>query len=70
KNETFRQGLFSKRILRQKGDVLIVAFDTSTVSTYSENQNDARYGFNNDKDRRKTIKLLALYASETNEPLG
>ena len=70
KNETFRQGLFSKRILRQKGDVLIVAFDTSTVSTYSENQNDARYGFNKDKDGRKTIKLLALYASETNEPLG
>lgn len=70
RNEDFRQGLFSKRMLRQPADVLVVAFDASTVSTYSENQNDARYGFNKDKDGRKTIKLLALYSSETNEPLG
>ena len=69
-NEEFRQGLFSKRMLRQKEDVLVVAFDASTASTYSENQNDARYGFNKDKDGRKTIKLLALYSSENNEPLG
>ncbi len=70
RNEEFRQGLFSKRMLRQKEDVLVVAFDASTVSTYSENQNDARYGFNKDKDGLKTIKLLALYSSENNEPLG
>lgn len=70
RNESFRQGLFAKRMLRQKEDVLIIAYDASTVSTYSENQNDARYGFNKDKDGLKTIKLLSLYSSETNEPLG
>ena len=69
-DESFRQGLFSKRILRQEDEILIVAFDASTVSTYSENQADARYGFNKDKDGLKTIKLLALYESEKNEPLG
>ena len=69
-NETFRQGLFTRRMHRQDGEVLIVAYDASTVSTYSGNQIDARYGFNKDKDGRKTIKLLALYESEKNEPLG
>ena len=68
--EDFRQGLFAKRMLRQKDEVLIVAYDGSTVSTYSENQIDARYGFNKDNDGLKTIKLLSLYSSETNEPLG
>ena len=69
-NEEFRQGLFSRRMLRQKEDVLIVAYDATTVSTYSNNQSDARYGFNKDKDGLKTIKLLSLYSSENNEPLG
>lgn len=69
-DETFRQGLFACRMLRQEGEILIIAFDASTVSTYSENQIDARYGFNKDKDGLKTIKMLALYASEKNEPLG
>ena len=69
-DESFRQGLFSKRILRQEDEILIVAFDASTVSTYSENQADAGYGFNKDKDGLKTVKLLALYESEKNEPLG
>ena len=54
-DETFRQGLFAKRILRQEGEILIVAFDASAVSTYSENQTDARYRFNKDKDGLKTM---------------
>ena len=70
KSEAFRQGLFAKRMQRQKDDVLIVAYDATTVSTYSNNQIDARFGFNKDKDGLKTIKLLALYSSENNEALG
>ena len=70
-NETFRQSLFQRRFDRQGGDgSLVVAFDGSTVSTYSENQVDARYGFNKDGDGLPTIKWLAFYASESCEPLA
>ena len=70
-DETFRQSLFRKRFDRQPGKhELVVAFDGSTVSTYSENQVDARYGFNKDSDGLPTIKWLSLYASESCEPLA
>ena len=69
-NETFRQKLFARRISRITSDVLIAAYDSTTVSTYSEKQNEARYGFNKEKNGLKTIKLLALYDSETNNPLS
>lgn len=70
-DEAFRQSLFQARFRRQPaGDALVVAFDGSTVSTYSENQNEARYGFNKDSDGLPTIKWLALYASESCEPLA
>lgn len=70
-DETFRQSLFQARFHRQEGkDALVVAFDGSTVSTYSENQNEARYGFNKASDGLPTIKWLALYASESCEPLA
>jgi len=70
-DETFRQSLFQARFRRQPGKgALIVAFNGSTVSTYSENQNEARYGFNKASDGLPTIKWLALYASESCEPLA
>lgn len=70
-DETFRQSLFQARFNRQEGEgALVVAFDGSTVSTYSENQNEARYGFNKASDGLPTIKWLALYASESCEPLA
>ena len=70
-DETFRQSLFQKRFDRQSGEgSLVVAFDGSTVSTYSENQVDARYGYNKDGDGLPTIKWLAFYASESCEPLA
>lgn len=70
-DETFRQSLFQARFRRQpRKDALVVAFDGSTVSTYSKNQNEARYGFNKASDGLPTIKWLALYASESCEPLA
>ncbi len=62
-NETFRQQLFQRRFDRQPQDRLVVAVDGSTVSTYSENQAAARYGFNKAGDGLPTIKWMDLYAS-------
>lgn len=69
-NETFRQQLFQLRFDRQPPDEIVVAVDGSTVSTYSENQISARYGFNKADDGLPTIKWLDLYASRTHEPLA
>ena len=69
-DETFRQSLFQRRFMRQPDGTLIIAFDGSTVSTYSKNQNEARYGYSKTKDGLPTIKWLALYASESCEPLA
>lgn len=68
-NETFRQKLFYERCRQLKKHPLI-AFDSTTSSTYSENQLDARYGFNKDKDGLKTIKYLTLYSVEDHQPIA
>lgn len=47
-----------------------LAYDSSTISTYSTNQIEARYGFNKASDGLKTIKLLTLYSIETRQPLA
>jgi transposase len=48
----------------------VLAFDSTTISTYSENQSDARRGFNKDGDGLNTIKLLTLYSVKGREPLA
>ena len=68
-DETFRQKLFYERC-RQLGDHPLIAFDSTTSSTYSENQVDARYGFNKEKDGMKTIKYLTLYSIECHQPIA
>lgn len=68
-DETLQQNYFSKRCESlPKGDAL--AYDSSTISTYSENQTDARYGFNKAHDGLKTIKLLTLYSIESRQPIA
>jgi transposase len=60
---------FSSRAARlDKSPVL--AFDSTTISTYSENQSEARRGFNKDGDGLNTIKLLTLYSVKDREPLA
>ena len=68
-DETLQQKFFSKRCESlPKGDAL--AYDSSTISTYSEQQTDARYGFNKAHDGLKTIKLLTLYSIESRQPIA
>lgn len=68
-DETFRQRLFHERY-QQLGSHPLIAFDSTTESTYSENQIDARYGFNKDKDGLKTIKYLTLYSIDNRQPIA
>ena len=69
RNEGGVQRYFSSRAARlDKSPVL--AFDSTTISTYSENQSDARRGFNKDGDGLNTIKLLTLYSVKDREPLA
>lgn len=62
------QRYFSARAVRL-GDSPVLAFDSTTISTYSENQSEARQGFNKDRDRLNTIKLLTLYSVKSREPM-
>jgi len=68
-NENSVQQYFSHR-----AEVLdtqpVLAFDSTTVSTYSENQIETRRGFNKDKDGLNTIKLLTLYSVKDHEPIA
>jgi len=68
-DETLQQSYFANRCATIK-DKAILAYDSTTVSTYSENQIEARYGYNKDDDGLKTIKYLALYSIETRQPVG
>ena len=69
RNEEGVQSYFSARTSRM-GDSPVLAFDSTTISTYSENQSEARRGFNKDGDGLNTIKLLTLYSVKDREPMA
>ena len=69
RDESLQQNFFASRC----ADIVeraVLAYDSTTISTYSENQIDARYGYNKDEDGLKTIKLLTLYSIETRQPVA
>ena len=68
RDESLQQNFFASRC-ESIGSKAILAFDSTTQSTYSENQIEARYGYNKDGDGLKTIKLLTLYSIDTRQPL-
>jgi len=69
RNEDGVQNYFSSRAARL-GKSPVLAFDSTTISTYSENQLEARQGFNKNGDGLNTIKLLTLYSVKDREPLA
>lgn len=69
RDETLQQNFFASRCATIK-DRAVLAYDSTTISTYSENQIDARYGYNKSGDGLKTIKYLALYSIETRQPVA
>jgi transposase len=68
-NETGIQKYFSCRAKRLSRSP-VIAYDSTTISTYSENQHEARQGFNKDRDGLPTIKLLTLYSVKDREPIA
>ena len=68
-DESLQQSFFKHRC-DGLSDSDALAYDSSTISTYSENQNEARYGFNKAGDGLKTIKLLTLYSIENRQPIA
>jgi hypothetical protein len=69
RDEALQQNFFAARCEGIRGRP-VLAFDSTTQSTYSGNQIEARYGYNKDGDGLKTIKLLTLYAIETRQPVA
>ena len=68
-DESLQQNFFKYRCdALSSRDAL--AYDSTTISTYSENQNEARYGYNKAHDNLKTIKLLTLYSIESRQPIA
>ena len=47
-----------------------VAVDTTTISSYSENLNDVRYGYNKDGNGLATVKLLTMFSIEDHQPIA
>jgi transposase len=69
RDESLQQGFFASRCegIRERA---VLAYDSTTISTYSSNQIEARYGFNKNDDGLKTIKQLTLYSIETRQPVA
>jgi len=63
------QRYFRLRAARLDAEALL-AYDSTTVSTYSENLHEARRGFNKDGDGLETIKQLTLYSVRDREPIA
>lgn len=68
-NEGWIQQYFACRASRLDKNPTI-ALDSTTISTYSNNQSAARYGFNKDRDGLPTIKLVTLYSVRDREPIA
>ena len=68
-DESLQQSFFKHRCASLSASDTL-AYDSSTISTYSGNQNEARYGFNKAHDGLKTIKLLTLYSIESRQPVA
>ena len=69
RDETLIQNFFASRLSGLDGKALL-AYDSTTISTYSGQISEARYGFNKAHDGRETVKLLALYSVGTRQPVA
>jgi transposase len=68
-DESLQQNFFASRCAGL-GSGATIAYDSTTFSTYSENQTEARYGYNKSGDSLKAVKYLSLYSLETRQPIA
>ena len=66
RDESLTQSFFSAR-LADLEDTALLAYDSTTISTYSKRIPEARYGFNKAQDGLETVKLLSLYSINTKQ---
>lgn len=69
RDESLVQNFFASRV-RGLSEKDAIAYDSTTISTWSEGQIEARYGFNKAGDGLRTIKFLSLYSINTRQPLA
>ena len=69
RDESLIQSFFESR-LSSLGSKALLAYDSTTISTYSGRISEARYGFNKAHDGLETVKLLSLYSIETRQPVA
>ena len=69
KDESLMQSFFASR-LQDSEDEPVLAYDSTTVSTYSQQLPEARYGFNKAHDGLETVKLLTLYSIDKRLPVA
>ena len=69
RDESLIQSFFQARLSSLKSKALL-AYDSTTVSTYSGRISESRYGFNKAHDGLETVKLLSLYSIETRQPIA
>ena len=69
RDESLVQNFFASRVhgLSEKD---AIAYDSTTISTWSEGQIEARHGFNKAGDGLRTIKFLSLYSINTRQPIA
>lgn len=68
-DEDLIQKFFRARAARMPSGASI-AFDSTTVSSYSRNQKEARFGCNKAGDGLKTVKFLTLYCVDDRQPVA
>ncbi len=68
-DEQLQQNFFASRVAGIEGQP-VLAYDSTTISTYSAGLPEARYGFNKAHDGLDTVKLLTLYSVETRQPVA
>lgn len=69
RDEALQQNFFKSRC-GCLGRMSALAYDSTTISTYSNNQIEARYGYNKAGDGLKTVKLLTLYSIDARQPVA
>lgn len=69
RDETLQQSFFASR-LKNIDEKDAIAYDSTTISTYSNKQIEARYGYNKAGDGLKSIKLLTLYSIDKRQPIA
>lgn len=67
-DETISQSIFFNRAARLE-NARVLAYDSSTVSTYGLNHGRARQGYNKDRDGLETDKLFTFYSISTRQPV-